>query len=48
MLHVPALLRAADAEVRALKGRRGSVLAVAFSPDDTVLASGSRDETVKL
>ena len=33
---------------RTLKGHSGSVMAVAFAPDGTTLASGSRDGTVKL
>src|SRR5207237_8559209 len=41
-------LRGADPEPRTLKGHQGSVLAVAFSPDGTVLASSSRDTTIKL
>ncbi|TMQ29195.1 MAG: hypothetical protein E6K70_26075, partial [Planctomycetota bacterium] len=44
---VPALLRA-DAEPRTLKGHQGSVMAVTFSPDGKILASCSRDKTIKL
>src|SRR5436189_218718 len=45
---VPVALRGADAEPRTLKGHRGSVLAVAFSPDQKTLASASVDLTVRL
>ncbi|MGE5193408.1 MAG: WD40 repeat domain-containing protein [Deltaproteobacteria bacterium] len=33
---------------RILEGHTGSVLAVGFSPDGTVLVTGSRDHTIKL
>src|SRR5258705_7167697 len=35
-------------ESRVLNGHAGSVLAVAFSPDGNVLATGSRDTLIKL
>src|SRR5438034_347921 len=46
---VPALLvGAGGAEVRTLKGHRGSVLAVAYAPTGKLLASCSRDKTIKV
>ncbi len=34
--------------LRVLPGHRGDVMSLAFSPDDTILASGSIDKTVRL
>jgi WD40 repeat protein len=48
MLTVTVLLDPATHEVLTLSGHQGAVLAVAFSPDGTRLASGSIDHTAKL
>lgn len=38
----------AESPLRILKGHSGSVMSVAFSPDGEMLASGSRDDAIKL
>src|SRR5262249_12881739 len=47
-LLVPASLLGGDPDVRKLKGHQGSALSVAFAPDGKMLASCSRDKTIKL